>query len=112
MIKSINDSGKEFYSEALESDLLSADLFHDVDMSWSDGNTQVAFHCNLGSITVLNRMTGYGCGVRDIETGYREPDGGKFWLASGNFDIRNKEPMTIGEAIDCIKRNANNMRGE
>ena len=112
MIKTINESGKEFWTEALESDLLADGLFHDVDMSWSDSDTQVAFHCNLGSITVLDRRTGYGFGIRDIETGYREPNGGKFWLASGSFDIRNKGQMTIGEAIDCIKRNANNMRGE
>lgn len=94
-----------------ESDPFTDDLFHDVDMSYSDTDTQVAFHSNLGSITVLDRMTGYGGGIRDIETGFRATDG-KFWLASGNFDIRQMGCKTIGEAIECIKRNANNMRGE
>ena len=102
---------KPIHSEVKESDSFTLDLFYDVDMSWSDTDTQVAFHSNLGSITVLDRMTGYIGGVRDVETGFRDPDG-KFWLASGNFDIRREGCITVGEAIECIKRNANNMRGE
>lgn len=102
---------KVIHSGVQESDPFIADLFQTVDMSWSDTDEQWAFHSNLGSITVLDRMTGYGGGVRDIETGYRAIDG-KFWLASGNFDIRSQGCATVGEAIECIKRNANNMRGE
>ena len=37
---------------------------------------------DLGRITVLDRMTGYG--HRDTETGFKDADG-KFWLASGQF---------------------------
>ena len=109
MKKTINEYGKEFWIDANESSLLTSDLFYDVDMSYSETNSQVAFHCNHGSITVLDRMTGFG--FRDTETGYRAPDG-KFWLASGGFDIRDRLPLMIGEAIDAIKKNANNMRGE
>lgn len=38
-----------------------------------------------GVISVVSRMTGYGW--RDIETGYCSACG-KFWLASGGYDIR------------------------
>lgn len=61
-----------------------------------------------GRITVLDRMTGFG--YRDIETGYRDPEG-KFWLASGRNDIRDREDLTIEEAIDWIKLHANNCIG-
>lgn len=57
-----------------------------------------------GTIIVLRRLTGYG--YIDIETSFRAPDG-KFWLASGDFDIRRFPEMTIGEAIEHIKENAN-----
>jgi hypothetical protein len=59
-------------------------------------------------ITVLDRMTGFGW--RDIETGYRDIEG-KFWLASGDFDIRDYPELTITEAIAFIKKNANNCIG-
>ena len=59
-------------------------------------------------ITILDRMTGFGW--RDIETGYKDIDG-KFWLASGNFDIREYPELTIKEAIAFIKKNANNCKG-
>lgn len=57
-------------------------------------------------ITVLDRLTGFGFGIRDIETGYKD-DNGKFWLVSGNFDIRDYGSITIQEAIEYIKMNAN-----
>jgi len=63
-----------------------------------------------GKITVLDRMTGWGYGVRDIETGYRDKDN-KFWLASGNFDIREFPGLTISEAIEKIKLYANTCLG-
>ena len=63
----------------------------------------------LHRITVLDRMTGFG--HRDVETGYRSNDG-RFWLASGYFDIRDFDNLTINEAITKIKANANNCIGE
>jgi len=88
-------------------------LFFEVDMSHSDSNdTQKAFYSNeFGSITILNRMTGFGFGQRDIETGYRDLNG-EFWLASGNFDILAESQKTVGEAIALIKQNANNCIGK
>jgi hypothetical protein len=101
---------KPIHSEVKESDSFTLDLFYDVDMSWSDTDTQVAFHSNLGSITVLDRMTGYGFGLRDIETGMYD-EHGKFWLASGNYDIREFPELTIEEAIIKIKKDANTCNG-
>lgn len=71
---------------------------------------QFAFHCNLGSITVLDRMTGFSFG-RDTETGFRDC-AGKFWLASGMFDIRKHLPLSFFDAVELIKSNANNCIGE
>lgn len=71
---------------------------------------QFAFHCNLGSITVLDRMTGFSFG-RDTETGFRDTHG-KFWLASGMFDIRRHMPLSFADAVEVIKKNANNCNGE
>ena len=52
----------------------------------TDGDTLHRHHLpNGGYISVLDRMAGDG--YRDIETGYRCPSG-KFWLASGGYDIR------------------------
>ena len=45
----------------------SKEMFSYVDMSWTDGDTQIALHSNLGSLTVVDRLTGYGW--RDVETG-------------------------------------------
>lgn len=67
------------------------------------------YACNLedgGCITVLDRMTGYGNEIRDVESGYRNKDG-KFWLASGNFDVRSNADFTVTQAIEWIKKNAN-----
>ena len=96
---------KEYKNIELDT-LLSDDMFHDVPIYNDD--KQVAFHSNLGSLTVLTRMTGYGW--IDTETGYRAPDG-KFWLASGNFDVREQGCITVGEAIEAVKANANTCRG-
>jgi hypothetical protein len=95
--------------ECSPEDAFSEELFYDVDMSWSsNGDTQKAFHSNLGSLTILDRMTGFGW--RDIETGYRDPQG-KFWLASGHCNVLRSGSRTIQEAIDWVKRNANNCVG-
>ena len=60
-----------------------------------------AIHLHIGSITVLDRMTGFSFG-RDIESGFRDPQG-NFWLASGDFDIRTLGDITVREAIEIIK---------
>ena len=114
MIKYINDSNKECYKDTLESSEFSGDLFHKPDYQGLDEDEQFALHTNLGSLTVLDRLTGFGGeigGVRDIETGYRSPDG-KFWLASGGCDVRESGCLTIGEAIEWVKERANNCKGE
>ena len=79
-----------------------------------DDNQQWALHTNMGSLTVLDRMTGFtgidGYGQRDIETGYRDPDG-KFWLASCLNDVRESGAATMQEAIDWVKERANTCVG-
>jgi len=87
--------------------------FLDMDMSFSDsGDTQKACHtAGLGSITILDRLTGYGHDVRDVETGYRDKHG-EFWLASGDFNILEKGCKTFCEAIALIKSSANNCIGK
>lgn len=82
----------------------SKEMFSEVDMGWLDGDKQIALHTNLGSLTVLDRMTGFGW--RDVETGYRDPNG-EFWLASGNQDVTKSGVKTIGEAIKWVKERAN-----
>ena len=74
-----------------------------------EGNSQLAHHGEFGSITILDRMTGYG--YRDVETGFRSKDN-KMWIASGNFCIRDFPDLTIDEAIQKIKDNANTCRGK
>jgi hypothetical protein len=91
-------------------DLLDSDNF----ATWhkTDDNTLCGLLVEDGSkITVLDRMTGYGDGSRDIESGYRDPEG-KFWLASGGVDIREQGDITIEEAIRIIKEWANTCIGE
>lgn len=114
--KYINDNGKECYRNVTEDTVFSSLEFHMV-MSYIssfsrpsfDNDIQFALHTNLGSLTVLNRLTGFGW--RDTETGYRSKDG-KFWLASGGYDVRDSEVDTIGEAIEWVKERANNCKGE
>jgi len=62
----------------------------------------------IGRFTVLDRMTGFG--HRDIETGFKDLNG-KFWLASGDFDVRDHPDLTFQEAADLVKKNANNCVG-
>lgn len=108
----INEHGRPIWSGVELNTDFNLPLFYEVDMSWSDcGDQQWAIHTNLGSITVLDRLTGFSGYVRDIETGYRDPDG-RFWLASSGFDVRDREPKTFGEAVELIKRNANNCFGD
>lgn len=112
-----NQAGKPFWIGVNNDSVISIENFHEVNMHHhfleeigKEPDSQWAFHCNLGSITVIDRMTGFSFG-RDTETGFRDADG-KFWLASGMFDIRNHLPMQFGEAVELIKSNANNCKGE
>lgn len=89
--------------------LFYADKFKAVDMGESS-DAQWAWYTNLGSLTVLDRTTGYGNGMRDIETGYRDLDG-KFWLASGHVDVRGSGKTTWNEAVQWVKDNANTCIG-
>lgn len=109
-----NKFNKPFWIEVELGSKFSQRIFYKVDIFEELGrepDVQFAFHCNLGSITVLDRLTGYGFGIRDTETGFRDVNG-KFWLASGMFDIRQENVSTVGEAIELIKLKANNCRGE
>ena len=112
-----NEYGKPFWIGVKGDSLIIEENFHEVDMHHPfldeigrEPNIQFAFHCNLGSITVLDRMTGFSFG-RDTETGFRDVED-KFWLASGMFDIRNYMPMTFSDAVDLIKINANVCAGK
>ena len=105
--KYINENGKECYKNVTYQTKLSDLEFYEV--PWcSDEDTQYALHTNLGTLTVLDRMTGFGW--RDVESGYRDKDG-LFWLASGNYDVRDLREVSVQEAIDFIKKNANNYKG-
>lgn len=81
--------------------------FKEVPMALHE-DRQYAHHAEWGSFTVLDRMTGFG--YRDVETGFRDPDG-RFWLAAGNFSIRMFPDLTVEEAITKIKENANVCQG-
>lgn len=77
----------------------------------SDSDILWTHRSEYGIISVLDRLTGWGQGnIRDIETGYRDKDN-KFWLASGRFDIRNFPELSIEDAIQKIKDNANTCVG-
>lgn len=110
MYKEINTQGKEVWGGVELDSPFSEDMFHVVPEPKDnyDRDYQEALHTNLGSITVLDRMTGFG--YRDVETGYRSPEG-KFWLASGMCDVRFSGSKTVGEAIAWVKENANNCVG-
>jgi hypothetical protein len=103
MEKRTNDFGKEFYYGVTPETPFEELEFHEVSCQIDD-NKQYALHTNIGSLTVLDRMTGFG--FRDIETGYRDPDG-NFWLASGLRDVRNSDVVNMQEAIDWVKERAN-----
>jgi hypothetical protein len=77
---------------------------------------------HLGRITILSRMTGFGW--RDVETGFRdtyamnakgkENYGKNFWLASGNFDVRDyiqEGGSSWDDLVELIKNNANTCVG-
>lgn len=107
MEKYTNDWGRECY-RGVKDDTPFSDMHFHLVADQVDDDVQWALHTNMGSLTVLNRMTGFG--YRDTETGYRAPDG-KFWLASGHHDVRSSRATTMGEAIAWVKERANNCVG-
>ena len=112
MEKYINEHGKECYRGVELDSPFSAELFHYPEWQGAEidpDGFNMAFHSELGSLTMCDRMTGYG--HRDIESAYRDKDG-KFWLASGGFDVRRCGAKTVGEAIEWVKRNANTCVGD
>ena len=108
MEKYINERNKEVFKGVELDSLFDSEMFHLVTSYVFEDNIQHALHTNLGSFTVLDRTTGFG--YRDIETGYRDPQG-KFWLASGGYDVRGSGAATFKDAIESIKNNANNCIG-
>lgn len=102
MNETTNTEGKKVFINAENSTPFSAELFHEVP-PW-ETDTQHVLHTNLGSLTVVDRMTGFGW--IDTETGYRNK-AGNFWLASGGYDVRDSGCKTLGEAIEWVKANAN-----
>lgn len=109
MEKYTNEHGKECYRGVDRESPFSADLFHMPEYQ-GEHDESFAFHTNLGSLTVLDRLTGFSGGIRDIESGFRDPDG-NFWLASGDRDVRVSGCKDVGSAIEWIKKNANNCVG-
>ena len=107
MEKIINDYGKEVYRDVNQNTQFCELEFHLVQNEIED-DVQYALHTNLGSLTVLDRITGFG--YRDTETGFRDMDG-KFWLASGDYDVRKSGAGTIQDAINWVKNRANNCIG-
>ncbi len=99
----INESGKPCFKDATPDTEFSGDLFHVPKNSFEDDKS-FALHTNLGSLTVVDRMTGFGW--RDTESGFRDPNG-NFWLASGNYDVRYSGCVKLGDAIEWVKARAN-----
>ena len=107
MEKYTNKHGVECYREVDPWTPITPDNFHFLGNTF-EYDEQWALHTNLGSLTVLRRFTGFG--YWDAETGYRDVDG-KFWLASGDYDVRESGANTMREMIDWVKKNANTCRG-
>jgi hypothetical protein len=102
--KYINEFNKECYRGVDNESSFYNELFHKPKYQGIDEDEHFALHTNIGSLTVIDRMTGFGW--RDIESGYRDVDG-NFWLASGNYDVRSCGLNTIIDAINWVKQNAN-----
>ena len=103
MEKYTNDNNKECYKCVTQESVFDPEMFHKPEYQGPDDES-FALHTNLGSLTVVDRMTGFGW--RDTETGFRGTDG-IFWLASGQIDVRESGCKTIGEAIEWVKSRAN-----
>ena len=96
------ESGKPFWVGATPDTFFDPSLFEPVPDQF-DTDRQWAFHTDIGSLTVLDRMTGFG--FRDTETGFKATDG-HWWLASGEHDVRFSGAQTLGEAIAWVKERA------
>ena len=107
--KYTNEHGKECYKVVADDSLLDDLSFHEPAYQF-ESDKSMALHTNLGSLTVVDRLTGYSGGIRDTETGYRDPDG-KFWLATGGYDVRASGAETMRDAINWVKKNANTCVG-
>lgn len=60
----------------------------------------------IGNFTVINRDTGLGRATS--ETSFLSLEG-TLWIVSGNFDVRRIDGVTVGKAIEMIKRNASSV---
>ena len=105
MEKYTNEANKECYKGVNDDSVFTSELFHKPKYQF-ETDESFALHTNLGSLTVLDRMTGFSGGIRDTESGFRDSDG-NFWLASGMYDVRESGSKTIVEAIEWIKGKAN-----
>ena len=106
MEQCINEHNKTCWKGVIMDSPFSAELFHYPEWQ-DDGDPEgfnMAFHSELGSLTMCNRMTGYGW--RDVESAYMD-NNGNFWLAAGGYDVRHCGAGTVGEAIEWVKKNAN-----
>lgn len=81
------------------------DLKWDEPVTYCGGENTLhtAYDGSGNRFTVLDRLTGYGEGVRDIETGYMDA-GGKFWFRPCGFDIREHPELTLEEAVNLVKQ--------
>lgn len=100
----ISNQGKAHWEGITDGTLITGAHFEQVESPRPENNQQVAFHTNLGSLTVLRRLTGFGWW--DTETGFRDPHG-NFWLASGGMDVRRIAPASFGAMVEWVKDNAN-----
>lgn len=107
--KYTNEHNKECWRGFELNTEFNPDLFHKPEYQF-DANESFALHTNLGTLTVLDRETGFSFIQRDVESGFRDADG-KFWLASGDQDVRKSGAKTLGEAIKWVKSRANNCVG-
>lgn len=77
------------------------------EIEWTEKDTHGdilrAFHFDLGRITVLDRMTGFG--YRETETAFTPKSSALFYLAQG-FDIREYPEMSLVDAVELIKEKA------
>lgn len=110
MEKYINEYGKECWRDVTEKTPFSKEYFHKPEYQGLEGDSSYALHTNLGSLTVVNRKTGFIGSPRDTESGYRDIDG-KFWLATGNVDVMESGCKTVGDAIKFVKDNSNTCIG-
>ena len=106
-IKYTNEHNNEVWRNVMGCTPMVLLSFHECDNNLP-GDRQWALFTDLGNITVVDRMTGFGW--RDVETGYRDMSG-KFWLASGGYDARKCGLETFAEVVEWVKLNANTCVG-